>query len=104
MLFKKTKSNTIEVLISKALIDSYINHHKFVSVNNVLKEHKWCRIYYMKTMETYCVSCKKNTMNKSSSVRRTEQNRLMLLSNCAFCTKKKSRFFKNQEANRLELH
>ena len=40
MLLKKTKLNTIEVLISKALIDSYINHHKFVSVNNVLKEHK----------------------------------------------------------------
>ena len=34
-------------------------------------------------METYCDSCKKNTANKNSSVRRTKQNRLMLLSNCA---------------------
>ena len=32
------KLNTIEVLISKALIDSYINHDEFVSVNNVLWE------------------------------------------------------------------
>ena len=31
-------------------------------------------------METYCVCCKKYTANKISSVRKTEQNRLMLLS------------------------
>ena len=33
----KTKLDTIEVLISKALIDWYINHDEFVLVNNVLK-------------------------------------------------------------------
>ena len=26
------------------------------------------KIYYIKTIETYCVSCKKNTANKSSRV------------------------------------
>ena len=35
----KGKLNAIEVLISKALIDSYISHDEFVSVNNVLKEY-----------------------------------------------------------------
>ena len=35
----KDKLNTIEVLISKALIDSYINHGEFVSVNNVWREY-----------------------------------------------------------------
>ena len=35
----KSKLNTLEVLISKALIDSYINHGEFVSVNNVLREY-----------------------------------------------------------------
>ena len=35
----KDKLNAIEVLISKALIDSYISHDKFVSVNNVLREY-----------------------------------------------------------------
>ena len=35
----KTKLNTIEVLISKALINSCINYDKFVSVNNVLREY-----------------------------------------------------------------
>ena len=37
MLLGKTKLYTIEVLISKALINSYISHNEFVSVSNVLK-------------------------------------------------------------------
>ena len=37
MLLGKNKLDAIEVLISKALIDSYINHDEFVLVNNVLK-------------------------------------------------------------------
>ena len=32
-----TRLNSIEVLISKALIDSYISHKEFISLNNVLK-------------------------------------------------------------------
>ena len=32
----KYKLNTMEVLISKDLIDSYISQEKFISVNNVL--------------------------------------------------------------------
>ena len=39
MLFGKDKLNTTEVLISKALIDSYISHDKLVSVRNVLREY-----------------------------------------------------------------
>ena len=31
-LLAKTKVDTIDVLISKALLDSYINHDEFVSV------------------------------------------------------------------------
>ena len=38
-MLRKDKLNTIEVLISKCLIDSYISHAKFVSVNNVLREY-----------------------------------------------------------------
>ena len=48
-------------------------------------------------METYCVSCTKNAKNKNSSLRKTKQNRLMFLSNCAVCGKKKSTSIKNQE-------
>ena len=39
MLLEKDKLNTIEVLISKALFDSYISHGEFASVNNVLKKY-----------------------------------------------------------------
>ena len=39
MLLAKTILNTIEVLISKALINLYINHGKFVPVVNILREH-----------------------------------------------------------------
>ena len=90
MLLGKDKLNTIEVLISKALIDSYISHDEFVSVNNVLIEYNEIKSYvwYIKTIETFCVSGKKNTANKNASVRKTKQNRLMVLSVCAVCGKK----------------
>ena len=50
-------------------------------------------------METYCVRCKKYSVNEISNVRKTEQNRLMLLSNCAICGKKNSTFIKHKELN-----
>ena len=39
VLLAKSKLNSIEVLISKALIDSVIIHDQFVLINNVLKEY-----------------------------------------------------------------
>ena len=39
MLLGKSKLDTIEVEISKALMDVYISHDEFVSVSNVLREH-----------------------------------------------------------------
>ena len=38
VLLAKSKVNSIEVLISKTLIDSNIIHDEFVSLNNLLKE------------------------------------------------------------------
>ena len=38
VLLAKSKSNSIEALISKALIDSNISHDEFVLVNSELKE------------------------------------------------------------------
>ena len=52
-------------------------------------------------MEMYCVSCKRYTANENSNVRKTKQNRLMLLSNSAICGKKKSTFIKNKELNNI---
>ena len=39
MLLGKDKLNTTEILISKALIDSYISHDQFTSINNVLRKY-----------------------------------------------------------------
>ena len=39
-------------------------------------------------MEKFCVSCKKYTGNKNSSGKKTKQNRLIILSNCAIYDKK----------------
>ena len=49
------------------------------------------------TMEAYCISCKKYTTNENSSVRKTKENSLILLSNCAVCGKEKSSFIENKE-------
>ena len=39
-MLTKSKSNRIEVLISKSLIDSNISHDEFVLINNALKEYE----------------------------------------------------------------
>ena len=39
VLLAKSKLNSIEVLISKAFIDSVISHDEFVLINNMLKEY-----------------------------------------------------------------
>ena len=44
ILLGKDKLNAIEVLISKALINSYVSNDEFVSVNNVLREYSEIKI------------------------------------------------------------
>ena len=39
VLLAKTKLKSTEILIYRVLIDSYISHGEFVSVNNVLKKY-----------------------------------------------------------------
>ena len=48
-------------------------------------------------METNCVSCKKITAYENMSVKKSQQNTLMLSSKCAICSKKYSIFIKNKE-------
>ena len=51
----KSKLNRVEVLISKSLINSNINHDEFVSINNVVKEYKEIKeeIRNLKTQSIY---------------------------------------------------
>ena len=52
-------------------------------------------------MESYCVRCKKYTKNVNPRVSNTSNGKTMMLSKCATCGSKKSRFSKNQEAKGL---
>ena len=52
-------------------------------------------------MKSYCLKCKKDTENINSNVLKTSNDRTMILSKCAICGSKKSRFIKNQKAKGL---
>ena len=52
-------------------------------------------------MKSYCLKCRKDTENINPSVSSTSNNKAMILSKCAICGSKKSRFIKNQEAKGL---
>ena len=52
-------------------------------------------------MESYCLKCKKHTKNIDPQVSSTSTGKLMILSKCAICGSKKSKFIKKQEASGL---
>ena len=52
-------------------------------------------------MKSYCINCRKDTKNINPKVSGTSNNKAMILSKCAICGSKKSRFIKNQEAKGL---
>ena len=55
----------------------------------------------MYKMVSYWLKCKKNTENIDPNVYVCSNGSAMILSKCAICGSKKSRFIKNQEAKRL---
>ena len=50
-------------------------------------------------MLSYCLKCRKNTENKNLRVANTKRRKPMLLSQCAVCESKKSRFITEQKAS-----
>ena len=52
-------------------------------------------------MKSHCLKCRKNTENINPRVSKTSNGRTMLLSKCAICDSKKSRFIRNQEPKGL---
>ena len=48
-------------------------------------------------MQTYCVSCRKNTETKEARVIKTKIGKLQMRSCCSICENKKIRFVKEQE-------
>ena len=47
------------------------------------------------------LKCRKNTESKNVKVARTKSGRIMLLSKCAVCDSKKSKFIKQQDPSGL---
>ena len=56
---------------------------------------------YKYKMKSYCLKYRKDTENINPKVSKTSNSRTMLLSKCAICCSKKSRFIKKQEAKGL---
>ena len=52
-------------------------------------------------MFSSCFKCRNNTESKNPKLAETKSRRIMLLSNCAVCNRKESRFMKEQEASGL---
>ena len=55
----------------------------------------------MYKMKSYCLRCRKDTENINPRVSNISNGRTTILSKCAICGSKKSRFIKNQEAKGL---
>ena len=52
-------------------------------------------------MLSYSLKCKKNSESINPNISATSNGRTMILSKCAICGSKKSKFIKKQEANGL---
>ena len=52
-------------------------------------------------MKWYCLKCRKDTENINPRVSSTSNGNTIILSKCAICDSKKSRFIKNQKIKRL---
>ena len=59
----------------------------------------WCLKY--KTMPSYYLKCRKNTKKINPIISETSNGKTMLLSKCAVCGGKKSKFIKEQEASEI---
>ena len=52
-------------------------------------------------MLPYCLKCRKNTESIDPKISATSNGKTMILSKCAICNSKKSKFIKKQQANGL---
>ena len=62
------------------------------------KKNTWKQL---RNLKSYCLKCRKDTENINPKVSNTSNGRKTILSKCAICGSKKSRFIKNQEAKGL---
>ena len=118
-MLARIKLNSIEGKISEALINNQISHEDFITIINEERNYRELKesirmikgqkdkkyilinLFKYKIMLSYCLKCKKNTESINPRVSATSNGRTMILSKCAICDSKKSKFNKKQEAKRL---
>ena len=118
-MLARSKLNSIEGKISEALINNQISHEDFITIINEERNYRELKesirmmkgqedkkqillnLFKYKTMLSHCLKCKKNTESVNPRVSATSNGRTMILSKCAICGSKKSKFIKNQEAKGL---
>ena len=78
-----------------------IGINEVIKRDEVIKNNLKYQIQY-KTMLPYCLKCKKkNTESINPKVSKTANGKTMMLSKCAVCDSKKSKFIKEQQAKGL---
>ena len=75
------------------LKEFYDIKNKIKNSNNKFKLHT--------KIVVYCLKSRKNTESKNPRVVRAKNGRIMLLSKCAVCDSKRSKFINEQEASGL---
>ena len=108
-MLARSKLNSIENKMSKALTDNEISHEDFETIINEEKKYRELKesIRMMNSQRSDAekvnlieegkkwVLILKNNENIKPRVSKTSNGRTMLLSKCAICNSKKSRFNKN---------
>ena len=106
--------------ISEALISNQISHEDFIIIINEERNYRELKesirmmkgqedkkkqilinLFKYKTMWSYCLKYKKSSESIDPKVSETSNGKTMILSKCAMCGSKKSKFIKNQEAKGL---
>ena len=93
---------------------SLIEEGKKIGINEVIKRNEIINKFEITNyvfkdttckqrvkIKSYCLKCRKDTENINPRVSNTSNGRKTILSECAICGSKNSRFIKNQEAKRL---
>ena len=111
-MLAKTKLNTIEITVSRALFDLFISLDKFVSVSNLLREYnnmneeiknqkshqRFIYIYIMYNVVLLFESQEKHLKKKPKSCKGKSRKADYYIK-CVVCDNKKLRIIKEQEVN-----
>ena len=88
----------------KYIIESKNEQNKITRLSSIINSKIWLEKIDTASnfkMESYCLKCKKYTENINLQVSSTSNGKVMILSKCAICNSKKSKFINKQEANWL---